>query len=111
MKNNKPFFQLGDTTRNAHHDEFSGKWWSTCFPLYTAALSFLAIGTNGNNKKDNSSQLNFKRECFELNSLLQACCKASSIPEPAQLNHLEEAGSYMTYLSKLTRQSNDNGHS
>jgi len=59
-------------------------------------------------KKDNS---NFKRECFELDSLLQACCNASSIPEPAQLNHLEEAGSYMTYLSKLTKQSDNNGHS
>ena len=62
-------------------------------------------------KKDNSSHSNFKRECFELDNLLQACCNASSIPEPAQLNHLEEAGSYMTYLSKLTRQSDDNGNS
>ncbi len=63
------------------------------------------------NKKDKSSHSSFKRECFELDNLLQACSNTLGIPEPAQLNHLEEAGNYIIYLSKLTKQSDNNGHS
>ena len=60
-------------------------------------------------KNDNSSHSNFKRECYELDNLLQACSNTFGIPEPAQLNHLEEAGNYMIYLSKLTKKSDNNG--
>ncbi|HIP95064.1 MAG TPA: hypothetical protein EYH20_06970 [Leucothrix sp.] len=67
MKNNKPFYfswsiplaMLIVMNLFAHfifsHQGslfFSGKWWSTWFPIYTVALSFLAIGANGNNKND-----------------------------------------------------------
>ena len=63
------------------------------------------------NKKDKRLHSTIKRECFELENLLQAYNNTLGIPEPAQLNHLEEAGNYMIYLSKLTKQSDDNGHS
>ena len=61
------------------------------------------------NEKGKPSHSDSKRECFELDNLLQACNNTSGIPEPAQLNHLEEAGNYMIYLSKLTKKSDNNG--
>ena len=53
---------------------------------------------------------NNKKEYFisEFESLLQACSNATG--ERAPLNHIEVAGDYVVYLSRLTKLSGNNGH-
>ncbi len=46
----------------------------------------------------------------ELERLLQASGNATGIPEPEFFNHLEDAGSYAIYLSRLTKQNSKNGN-
>lgn len=48
----------------------------------------------------------------ELDSLLQTSCSTSGIPEPALLNHIEESGNFIVYLSSLSKQNGcKNGNS
>lgn len=57
---------------------------------------------------DNKSQTTGeKRATFvgELERLLGACCKTTGVPEPKYPNQMEDAGNYLVYLSKLTKQS------
>lgn len=62
--------------------------------------------------KVNLHSANKEREFFlaEFESLLQASSNATGIPEPAYLNYSEEAGNYIIYLSKLTKQSSKHGY-